>query len=79
MLLLGSWNGGVPVPRTSLDEFVTAIAPGKEKETFLTFVRKMLTWDPEVRETTNELIEDEWLMTPDVEVWVRAFYFVYYL
>ena len=45
----------------------------------MTFVRKMLTWDPEVRETTNELIEDEWLMTPDVEFWVRAFYFVYYL
>ena len=31
---------------------------------FLRFIRKILTWDPEVRATSNELIQDEWLMSP---------------
>lgn len=31
---------------------------------FLRFIRKVLTWDPEVRATSNELILDDWLMRP---------------
>lgn len=31
---------------------------------FLRFIRKILTWDPEVRATSNELIQDEWRMSP---------------
>ena len=31
---------------------------------FLRFTRKLLTWGPEVRATSNELIQDEWLMRP---------------
>lgn len=65
MFALGGWNGEISIPETSLDDFVTAIAPGQEKENFLKFIRKILTWDPEKRETANELIEDEWLMMPD--------------
>ena len=53
-----------PIPQTSLEDFVTTIPPGEEKEMFLRFIRKLLTWDPEDRGTANELIEDEWLMRP---------------
>ena len=53
-----------PIPQTSLEEFVTVIPPGEEKEVFLRFIRKMLTWDPEPRAPANELFEDEWLMRP---------------
>lgn len=35
---------------------------------FLRFIRKLLTWDPEVRATSNELILDEWLMTPAQDI-----------
>ena len=31
---------------------------------FLKFIRKILTWDPEVRATSSEIIQDEWLMKP---------------
>jgi serine/threonine protein kinase len=53
----------MPIPPGSLEDFVTTIPAGSEKVLFLNFIRKMLTWDPEVRATANELIEDEWLMT----------------
>lgn len=29
---------------------------------FLRFIRRMLTWDPEERATTNEIFTDPWLM-----------------
>ena len=31
---------------------------------FLRFIRKILTWDPEARATSIEIIHDEWLMRP---------------
>ena len=34
---------------------------GKDKEQFLNFVRKMLQWLPEKRESARELLEDPWL------------------
>lgn len=54
--------------QTSLEDFVTTIPPGKEKDLFLSFIRKILTWDPEARFTANELIRDEWLMKPSEEM-----------
>ncbi|KZN92551.1 Serine/threonine-protein kinase [Penicillium chrysogenum] len=60
----GNWVSEVPVPKTSLEDFVTTIPPGEEKDQFLRFIRKVLTWDPEVRATSNEIIPDEWLMRP---------------
>lgn len=59
----GIWRvENYPIPQTSLSDFVTTIPPGEEKELFLKFIRKVLTWDQEVRVTANELAEDEWLM-----------------
>ncbi|KAJ5360886.1 kinase-like protein [Penicillium concentricum] len=56
------------IPKTSLGDFVTTIPPGQEKDQFLRFIRKILTWDPEVRATSNEIIPDEWLMRPVEEM-----------
>ncbi|KAK3072464.1 hypothetical protein LTR53_006750 [Teratosphaeriaceae sp. CCFEE 6253] len=58
----GNWSGEeCPIPSTSLSLFVTTIPPGDEKDLFLRFIRRMLAWDPELRSTSNELLEDEWL------------------
>jgi serine/threonine protein kinase len=43
---------------------VTTIPPGEEKEMILRFIRKILTWDPEARVTSIEIIHDEWLVRP---------------
>jgi serine/threonine-protein kinase SRPK3 len=61
----GNWISKPPIPKTSLEDFVTTIPPGEEKEMFLRFIRKILTWDPEVRATSSEIIQDEWLMRPE--------------
>ncbi|KAI4123119.1 MAG: hypothetical protein LQ338_005432 [Usnochroma carphineum] len=55
----GNWVSEPQIPKTSFEDFVTTISPGKEKDLFLKFIRKILIWDPEVRATSNELIEDE--------------------
>ncbi|OQE08975.1 hypothetical protein PENVUL_c008G06744 [Penicillium vulpinum] len=64
----GNWVSEPPVPKTSLEDFVTTIPPGQEKDQFSRFIRKILTWDPEVRATSNEVIPDEWLMRPVEEM-----------
>ncbi|RMJ26058.1 hypothetical protein PHISP_03085 [Aspergillus sp. HF37] len=35
---------------------------GNEKESFLYFLRSMLTWLPEERRTARQLLEDPWLL-----------------
>ncbi|KGO74117.1 hypothetical protein PITC_021750 [Penicillium italicum] len=60
----GNWISEAPIPKTSLEGFVTTIPPGEEKDQFLRFIRKILTWDPDARATANEIIPDEWLMRP---------------
>jgi serine/threonine-protein kinase SRPK3 len=60
----GNWISEPPIPKTSFEDFVTTIPPGEEKEMFLKFIRKILTWDPEVRATSSEIIQDGWLMRP---------------
>ncbi|EEP82103.1 predicted protein [Uncinocarpus reesii 1704] len=65
----GNWASEPPIPQTSLEEFVTTISPGEEKDQFLRFIRKLLTWDPEVRATTNEIYPDEWLMRSHEDMW----------
>ncbi|KAI1834470.1 hypothetical protein DTO006G1_108 [Penicillium roqueforti] len=58
----GNWVSEPPIPKTTLEEFVTTIPPGEEKDRFLRFIRKILTWDPEVRADSYELMQDEWMM-----------------
>ncbi|EXJ83982.1 CMGC/SRPK protein kinase [Capronia epimyces CBS 606.96] len=60
----GNWISEPPIPETSLENFLTTVPPGEEKEMLLKFIRKILTWDPEVRATSSEILEDEWLMRP---------------
>ncbi|KAG5287886.1 protein kinase [Histoplasma capsulatum G186AR] len=63
----GDWVSEPPIPETSFENFVTSIPPGEEKDQFLRFIRKILTWDPEVRANSYELIFDEWMMRPPSE------------
>ncbi len=51
-----------PEPQVSLEDFVTTIAPGQEKEQSLSFIRKMLQWRPEDRLDPDDLLQDEWLV-----------------
>lgn len=63
LLETGNWIYDYPIPQTSLEEFVTTIAAGEEKDLFLKFIRKILTWDPKARATSDVLVEDQWLRT----------------
>lgn len=59
--LLGTYVGGIQLPRpTSLEE-LEALLSGDEKRLFLDFMRKMLQWAPEQRSTAIELWYDDWL------------------
>ncbi|KAL2848820.1 kinase-like protein [Aspergillus pseudoustus] len=64
----GNWIAEPPIPKTSLEDFVTTIPPGGEKDLFFKFIRKILTWDPAIRASANEIISDEWLMKPCEEM-----------
>jgi serine/threonine protein kinase len=63
-MTIGNWVSEPAIPETSFEDFVTTIPPGEEKQMFLRFLRRALTWDPESRATALELIQDEWLMKP---------------
>ncbi|KAK2810901.1 hypothetical protein FQN50_002492 [Emmonsiellopsis sp. PD_5] len=63
----GNWASEPPIPKTSFEDFVTTIPAGEEKDQFLRFIRKILTWDPEARANSYELIQDEWMMRPPSE------------
>lgn len=64
LTLPGNWTYDFPIPQTSFEDFVTVIPPGEEKDLFLKYIRKQLTWDPEVRAQSFDLLRDEWLMRP---------------
>ncbi|OQD95933.1 hypothetical protein PENSOL_c018G11192 [Penicillium solitum] len=63
----GNWASEPPIPQTSFEESIATIPPGEEKVQFLRFIRKILTWDPEVTANSYELIQDEWMMKPPSE------------
>jgi serine/threonine protein kinase len=65
--MLGNWISEPPIPKLSLEDFVTTIPPGEEKDIFLKFIRNLLTWDPNTRASANGIIPDEWLMRPNLE------------
>ncbi|KAJ8081028.1 hypothetical protein PM082_017868 [Marasmius tenuissimus] len=56
----GNWRGAAGVPKGSLEDVVTRFE-GEEKVLFLKFVRRMLKWRPEERNSAKELLEDPWL------------------
>ncbi|KAL8856069.1 MAG: hypothetical protein Q9178_007325 [Gyalolechia marmorata] len=57
----GQWRAGIPIPdRKSLEDSEESLEGGN-KEAFLRFMRKMIQWRPEDRQTAKELLEDDWL------------------
>lgn len=57
----GGWQADIPIPeRTCLEESEENLE-GSNKEAFLRFMRKMVQWRPEDRQTANQLLEDDWL------------------
>ncbi|KAJ5933241.1 hypothetical protein N7516_007730 [Penicillium verrucosum] len=59
----GIWKGAVPVPLKSLEQLEENLH-GKQQQLFLAFIRKMLRWRPEERNTARELLSDPWLTSP---------------
>lgn len=58
---VGQWRGEIPLPSaTSLEESEENLE-GSNKEAFLRFMRKMLQWEPERRQTAKQLLQDPWL------------------
>jgi serine/threonine-protein kinase SRPK3 len=56
----GSWKGAVEVPDISLEDSEEQLS-GENKALFLDFMRKMLHWVPEKRQTAKQLLDDPWL------------------
>lgn len=57
----GKWKAEIPIPaRTSLEDSEERL-DGSNKEAFLRFMRKMMQWRPEDRQTAKQLLEDDWL------------------
>ncbi|PWY95405.1 kinase-like protein [Aspergillus sclerotioniger CBS 115572] len=60
---LGQWKHTVEIPDNSLEDSEEYLE-GENKEMFMRFVRKMLRWDPEERQSARELLTDPWLTGP---------------
>ncbi|RAL05403.1 putative protein kinase [Aspergillus ibericus CBS 121593] len=60
---LGQWKSAVQIPENSLEDSEEYLE-GENKEMFLVFVRKMLCWNPEERQSARELLTDPWLTSP---------------
>lgn len=57
----GRWKGAIEVPQCSLEDSEEYLE-GENKKMFMQFVRKMLRWDPEERQSAPELLTDPWLI-----------------
>ncbi|KAE8354163.1 kinase-like domain-containing protein [Aspergillus coremiiformis] len=60
---MGQWKAVVEVPQYSLEESEEYLE-GENKKLFMQFIRKMLRWDPEERQSACELLSDPWLNAP---------------
>ncbi|KAK4694679.1 hypothetical protein P7C71_g2950, partial [Lecanoromycetidae sp. Uapishka_2] len=56
----GNWKGAADIPDISLENFEEQLS-GENKALFLDFIRKMLYWIPEERQTANQLLSHSWL------------------
>ncbi|KAB8205359.1 kinase-like domain-containing protein [Aspergillus parasiticus] len=59
----GQYIGQGRMPDYALDD-IEVYLEGENKEMFMQFMRKILQWDPEERQSAQELLMDPWLMTP---------------
>ncbi len=48
------------MPNLTFEDSVRQIG-GEEKRRFISFVKRMLTWEPRDRSTAKELLNDPWL------------------
>ena len=53
------------IPRDLRIAETVTLFQGEEKQQFLDFVSKMLQWQPEMRSTAKELLEDPFLQLSD--------------
>lgn len=56
----GNWRGAVDIPDTSLEDSEEQLS-GENKALVLDFMRKMLQWVPEKRQTAKQLLNHLWL------------------
>jgi len=57
------WKGFGEIPDYSLEDCEVYLE-GDNKRLFMSFMRKMLPWEPEKRPTALEMLQDEWLNGP---------------
>lgn len=57
----GKWKGAVEIPDITLETSEGQLE-GKDKVEFLDFIRKMLRWIPEERQTAKQLLRHPWLL-----------------
>lgn len=56
----GQWCGQAELPTQSLEENADRLG-GEAIFSFLRFMRKMLRWEPENRQTAKQLLQDPWM------------------
>ncbi|KAF2768022.1 kinase-like protein [Teratosphaeria nubilosa] len=56
----GRWISEAPIPKFSLENWVTALPAGEDEDKFIKFMRRILVWDSMQRGTSSELFLDEW-------------------
>ncbi|KMW67161.1 hypothetical protein BDDG_11946 [Blastomyces dermatitidis ATCC 18188] len=55
-----AWKGAIDIPAISL-EMLERNLSDSNKDMLIQFVRKMLQWNPEARQSAKELLDDPWL------------------
>lgn len=53
------------IPKTTLED-EEKVLQGEERERFLTFMRRVLQWEPVDRPSAKELLNDPWLSVEDL-------------
>jgi hypothetical protein len=61
---VGRWISSVPIPPFSLEDYVTAIPAGEEKDMFIRFMRRILKWEAWERAVSSDLLADPWQIPP---------------
>jgi serine/threonine-protein kinase SRPK3 len=61
LIWISQWRAGIPIPPTTILEESEENFEGEDKKAFLQFMRKMLQWVPEERQTAKQLLGDPWM------------------
>lgn len=62
ILTIGNWRGLAEIADVSFEESELYLE-GRNKDIFIQFVRKMVRWEPNERQTARELLNDPWLLS----------------